>query len=343
MLRSIASTAFSVIVMTCLTNPSSAQDAGKPGAAPPPSSPVQEHMAKLSGMCPPVSRMPEAEASKLPVDVTRWGTTGPKVLIVHGGVQGGLGGGPSNFAGQKVLGDQGWQLEVVDRPGFGKSPSRGVDDMNADSIWIADMLGSGANLMGHSWGGAEALLAAARRPQAVKSLIMIEPAFRVLLASDSNLASKAGAKTDAERFAGLIMSANTPGEYGITFARNLGASSTGDKTNEVVTYLEKDPKIADHEGCALLQAHMAPYAEMKQAAETVAKADIPVLIITGGWNPSYDAAGDTLAKLTGGKHVIVRSPNHFVQASSPDAFNKVVVDFMHEADAKSAQPAAAGR
>ena len=32
-----------------------------------------------------------------PIHVTEWGNSGPTVLLIHGGVQGGLGGGPVNF------------------------------------------------------------------------------------------------------------------------------------------------------------------------------------------------------------------------------------------------------
>ncbi len=128
---------------------------------------AMEHREALIAQCPPAPpRLPEADAARLPIHVTTWGASGPAVLIVHGGVQGGLGGGPSTFSKQEPLAQRGWRLQLVDRPGFGQSASRGVDDMQADAAWIADMLGDGANLIGHSWGGAEALLAAARRPSA---------------------------------------------------------------------------------------------------------------------------------------------------------------------------------
>ena len=42
--------------------------------------------------------------------------------------------------------------------------------------------------------------------------------------------------------------------------------------------------------------------------------------------------GDLIAKLTHGRHVIVRSPSHFVQAANPTEFNTVALDFMREAD-----------
>ena len=337
MIRKIAATTLAAIALACASIASDAQQSAGPGNdAATQKSTMQERVVALVAQCPAVPHIPAAEAAKLPIDVTRWGTSGPRVLIVHGGVQGGLGGGPSNFAKQKVLGDQGWRLEVVDRPGFGKSPTRGVDDMEADSVWIADMLGDGANLVAHSWGGAEALLAAARRPQAVKSLILIEPAVRVLLASDPTIAQNPAIKADTDSFVSTLTKAKTPGAYGIAFAQSL---SKDGKLNPAAALLESDPKRATAEGCALLQARQAPFPAMKQAAETVAKAGIPTLIITGGWNPLYDAGADILAKLTHGRHVIVKSPTHFVQLANADDFNKVVVDFMREADSRTQQPA----
>jgi hypothetical protein len=62
-----------------------------------------------------------------------------------------------------------------------------------------------------------------------------------------------------------------------------------------------------------------------------------VLIVTGGWNPSFDATADVLARLLNGRHVIVRSPNHFVQYSNAAEFNTVASDFMRAAD-KAVRP-----
>lgn len=45
-----------------------------------------------------------------------------------------------------------------------------------------------------------------------------------------------------------------------------------------------------------------------------------------------DAAGDLVAKLTGGRHVIVKSPSHFVQLANAIEFNDVVDAFMRDAE-----------
>ncbi|OMQ12176.1 alpha/beta fold hydrolase [[Flexibacter] sp. ATCC 35103] len=82
-----------------------------------------------------------------PIHITEWGNSGPTVLLIHGGVQGGLGGGPINFMNQRELADKGYKLRVPNRPGFGESPSRGADSQTADAIWIAKELGKGSHLV----------------------------------------------------------------------------------------------------------------------------------------------------------------------------------------------------
>ena len=121
------------------------------------------------------ARPPARRRGVRPADPRRALRRRPLVLIVHGGVQGGLGGGPATFARQEALADLGWQVAIVDRSGLGRTPSRGPDDMEADAPWIADMLGDGAHLVGHSWGGASALLAAASRPRACARSLSSSP------------------------------------------------------------------------------------------------------------------------------------------------------------------------
>ncbi len=289
-----------------------------------------EHRMALLAQCPlPPPDLPDAEAAKRPIHVTEWGNTGPTVLIVHGGVQGGLGGGPDIFLQQQSLATGGWRLRLPARPEFGKSPSRGIDDMTADSVWIADMLGDGAHLIGHSWGGAGALLAAARRPGAVRSLILIEPAMQPLLMGSSEIASSPAVRDDAMRVAGALMAARSPGEYALAFMSGLGAASA--ESTARATALRTNPQLAAEIGCALLQARMASPDAMRHAAETVAQAKIPVLVVTGGWSPSFDAIGAIAARLPLGRHVVVPAPDHFVQQSNAGEFNKIAGSFMCQA------------
>ncbi len=299
-------------------------------------SPIQEQRERLLAQCAAPGPTP-AEAGSLPIHITRWGDSGPAVLVVHGGVQGGLGGGPSTFSGQQDLASKGWRLQVVDRPGFGQSPSRGVDDMEADAAWIADMLGEGAFLIGHSWGGAEALLAAGRRPHAVRGLILIEPALQGLLMGDSRVGSDPALLASAQQFGGILMSAKTPRDYALRFARSLGAVATGDASNTAVAALESNEGLAGAYGCALLRARMASPEALRAASAALRAAHVPVLVVTGGWSPFFDGVGQLAAELTGGRHAIVPSANHFVQLTNAQAFNAMADAFMRETGAVPAR------
>jgi pimeloyl-ACP methyl ester carboxylesterase len=95
---------------------------------------------------------------------------GPPVVLVHGSVAG----GESTWLEQHPLAER-WTLLVVDRPGFGQAPDVGYVDFEVDASLVAEVLGESAHLVAHSYGGVVSLLAAARRPEAVRSLTVIEP------------------------------------------------------------------------------------------------------------------------------------------------------------------------
>ncbi|MDB5584958.1 MAG: alpha/beta hydrolase [Bradyrhizobium sp.] len=314
------------IALTVFGAAMTAASAQQPAAIP---QQVAEKRAALLAQCTPLPQV--ADAAKLPIHVTTWGNAGLPVLMVHGGVQGGIGGGPSNFAGQKLLADEGFQLRLVDRPGFGDSPSRGADDMTADSVWIADTLGNSSHLIGHSYGGAEALLAAARRPQAVRSLILVEPALQAMLLTEPQTLADPGVRAGLQMVAGSILSAKTPADFASGFAARLGSGADG-RPNPSAAALQASPKRAEILGCSILQAKTALPAEMRAAANTVLAAHIPVLVISGGYDPGQDAVDEALAKLLGGRHVVVLSPNHFIQQANPTGFNTVVAAFMKGAE-----------
>ena len=102
--------------------------------------------------------------------------------MVHGGARGGPIGGPETFAAQRPLADLGYELVLPDRPGHARTPAIGREDLELDAVWLAELLGDGADLVGHSYGGAIALCAAGLRPDAVRSLTLIEaPIFSVAL------------------------------------------------------------------------------------------------------------------------------------------------------------------
>lgn len=101
---------------------------------------------------------------------------GELVVLVHAS----FGDGAQDWAAQSTLAHD-FQLLLLDRRGYGRSPARptpatfDVQVFDAQAEEIAGLLGDGGHLVGHSYGGLLCLLAAVRRPEAVRSLTVIEP------------------------------------------------------------------------------------------------------------------------------------------------------------------------
>jgi len=66
-------------------------------------------------------------------------------------------------------------LIVPDRRGYGRSPAADGEDFLRDAEDIAGLMGDGAHLVGHSYGGLGTLCAAGRRPDATFSVTLLEP------------------------------------------------------------------------------------------------------------------------------------------------------------------------
>ena len=103
------------------------------------------------------------------LNVTIWGTGDPAVFV-HGS----FGRGEKTWKEQRPLADS-HRLLLLDRRGFGGSPGDGEVDFDRDADDVATLLDEDSHLVGHSYGGIVSLLAAARRPEAVRSLTVIEP------------------------------------------------------------------------------------------------------------------------------------------------------------------------
>lgn len=99
---------------------------------------------------------------------------GEPAVLVHGSGSW----GEETFWEQRVLADE-FRVILIDRCGYGQSPAAGPIGWPTDAGVVADLLTEigGAHLVGHSTGGTVALLAAARVPDAVRSLTAIEPSI----------------------------------------------------------------------------------------------------------------------------------------------------------------------
>ena len=115
------------------------------------------------------------------LNVTTWGT-GDTAVLVHGS----FGRGEATWRAQRPLAES-HRLLLVDRRGFGGSPTDGPVDFDRDADDVGSVLEQDAHLVGHSYGGVVSLLAAARRREAVRSLTVIEPPALGLVRGNSTV------------------------------------------------------------------------------------------------------------------------------------------------------------
>lgn len=99
---------------------------------------------------------------------------GDDVVLVHGA----LSWGRDTFASQLHLADR-VRLHVVDRRGYGAAAPAVEGEVGwpvdvPDLLTLLEDLG-GAHIVGHSYGGVVALIAAGERPELVRSLVVVEP------------------------------------------------------------------------------------------------------------------------------------------------------------------------
>jgi pimeloyl-ACP methyl ester carboxylesterase len=243
--------------------------------------------------------------------------------MVHGGAQGTDYSADRHFAAQERLAERGFQLVLPDRPGHGRSASPGrPDDAELDGELVAELLGNSAHLVGHSFGGAVALAAAARRPAAVRSLTLIEPAMALLAMAHPAVREQGMALRE------LYTTAKSPIDVVVGFGKVIRIPP--EVRGEV------NPASLDRMGQGLLQLKLPAPDVLTKELETIKAAGIPLLVVSGGWSPAFEATCDEVARVGGGRRVVIASEHHFPNLVS-DEFNEVLAEFMTAADAESAR------
>jgi pimeloyl-ACP methyl ester carboxylesterase len=234
-----------------------------------------------------------ASPSGVPVAVTRAGT-GPEVLLVHGGAS-----PTTTWSGLEPLRER-WTLASVYRRGFPPSPPAADDrqDFELDAADVCELLDGRPHLVGHSYGGVAAALAATRRPDCVRSLTLLEPAL-FLPADDPEVAwfRRLGDQVLAH---GLDTDPTTLR----TFLRISGAPVTDDGPlpEEVVR--------------AVRRAHGSrPPSEADPPLEVVRDAGIPSLVASGDHQPALERMCDAVATALGARRVLAPGAGHFIAAA----------------------------
>lgn len=224
--------------------------------------------------------------------VDSWGA-GETVVLVHGS----LATGAEEWPEQHPLADHGFRLLMPDRRGYGRSPAAPGEDFLTDGEDIAELMGDGAHLVGHSYGGLGALFAAARRPEATLSLTLLEPGTFSL-----------GQQHPAAR--ALIAEVRTlwdmemPDEdWVVRFLKAVGSDPDEFPPEFVAVAAPLVP---------LLRRGRPPWDGELPLAELAAAA-FPKLVVSGGHSDSFEAICDDLAERIGAARIVVAGAGHEIQ------------------------------
>lgn len=255
--------------------------------------------------------------SRSPLAVTVW--EGPvaatPAVLVHGTCTWGT----RAFEHQRPLASQ-RRVIVPDRRGFGASPSLSdspyTADYSVDAVDVVALLGDGAHLVGHSYGGTVAMLAAAARPDLVRSLTLIEPCAHSAAASDPLVSQSI---EDGRRFMSQARASSVEAYADLVF----GSS-----------WPEPRDWALRAAGSAL---HERPCWLANLAVEPLARAAFPKLVVVGEWDAvtsgyrpamaeTMRAVSTTVAERIGATFVRVPGAAHEPQREQPTATNTLLAE-----------------
>lgn len=232
---------------------------------------------------------------------------GPRVVLLHGGALP----GELCWLHQLPLADR-FALEIVDRAGYGGSQELSVgEDLDADAPLVAELLGDGAHLVGHSSGAVAAMLAAARAPAAVLSLTLCEPpAFQLL--PESAEAQRMARDADAQ-----LQRAGDDAEWLRRFAAIFGRS---------IAVPDRLPAPLAQGVRAVRAVRRRPW-EGELPVRQLASASFPNLVISGDHSPVFEAICDSLAASLRAARAHVAGAGH-ATPDTGDLFNRTLETFL---------------
>jgi pimeloyl-ACP methyl ester carboxylesterase len=217
-----------------------------------------------------------------------------RAVLVHGSVSGGR----ATWVAQRRRLRGVLDLVVLERPGFPPGPDVDRVDFEEHAVWVAERLAPGDHLVGHSYGGVIALLAAARLGASVRSLTVIEPPCTSVAAGDPAVDAfvregralwETGPSDDPERFLRA-------------FLRYVG--SDFDPPSPLV------PDLA--QGARTLLVERGPW-EAEIPLARLRAAGMPVLVVSGAHHPAFDAICDALERELDAERVVVPGHGHAPQ------------------------------
>ena len=235
---------------------------------------------------------------------------GPPIVFVHGSIV-----GPARtWRAQRVLAQR-WTLILPQRPGFGDSPPLPRGDFEAEAPLVAELLGDGAHLVGHSYGAVIALHAAALRPDAVRSLTVTEPGALRIAAGDPQVDQVVAWGEELYRRRAEL----DPRTFVQLFRGGVGSAHA--TPDEMPEWLAR--------GAVHVMEERPPW-ESEPPLEALAAAPFPKLVISGRHSPVFETVCDTLAARIGAERATVSGRGHSIPLVG-EPYNALLEDFLRRA------------
>lgn len=228
----------------------------------------------------------------------------PRLLLVHGSVVN----AELTWSAQEPLAER-FGLVLPNRRGFPPGPDVEHVDFEDEAAWFEQFLEPGTHVVGHSYGGVIALLLAARRPELVRSLTVIEPpAFGVVR-------DRPDIDAYLERVEAHWAEQDDPAEFLRGFLALVGASvPRGEFTPELL------------QGARTLMVERLP-SEAEIPLDELAAAPFRKLVVSGAHSAAFDAVCDVLEERLGAERAVLPGAGHSVQRLG-EPFNAVLADFV---------------
>lgn len=220
------------------------------------------------------------------------------------------------------------RLVLMDRRGYGASPDLPPgpyrSDYAVDAQDVVTLLGDGAHLVGHSYGAVAAMLAAAARPDLVRSLCLIQPGS--LRAAESHPVVAEVLARNRAASAALPVDL-TPEQY-----LRLSTESVGMPAPEPTPARLRAARTTMHE---------RPCWDAEVPLDPLAEAGFPVLVVRGDWAGAPEEyrrlagvplmiTAEVVADRLGGRLLTV--PGFYPQVQQPEAVNAALGQLWERGD-----------
>ncbi len=231
----------------------------------------------------------------------------PRVVLVHGSV---VGGRATWREQRRTIHPATAELVVLERPGFGDDEDDAID-FERHAAWVAARLDAGDHLVGHSYGGVIALLAAARRGADLAALTVVEPPGTTVALDDPAVAAFAeggarlwreGPRDDPEAFLRAFL---------------VSVGSDFDPPSPLPPALERGARALVHE--------RGPW-EAEIPLARLAALDLPTFVVSGAHHPAFDAICDRLEEVLAADRLVV--PGHGHNPQLDPAFTEALLAFV---------------